>query len=93
MEVIATIEGWTKVREHGGRIAWVESRVLTARRNVLVSGTSATARESATETAPAVFKAQRGLILEMVEAVGAWVRVRHRDGLVGYVRSAELWGL
>ena len=93
VEVIATIEGWTKVREHGGRVAWVESRALTARRNVLVSTSTATVREAAAESAPAVFNAQRGLILELVDVAGAWARIRHRDGLAGYVRSAEIWGL
>ena len=93
VEVISTIEGWTKLREQGGRIAWVESRALTSRRTVLVSAPVAMVREAATETSPAVFDAQRGLILDMVEMAGAWVRVRHRDGLSGYVRATEVWGL
>ncbi len=93
MEVISTIEGWAKVREHGGRIAWMESRALTTRRSVLVSTPTATVREAATEAAAPVFDAKRALLLEMVEVAGAWVRVRHRDGLSGYLRATEIWGL
>jgi SH3-like domain-containing protein len=93
VEVLSSIEGWTKVREHGGRVAWVESRALTTRRSVLVSSPAATVREAATDAAPAVFDAQRGLILDIVEVAGGWVRVRHRDGLAGYLRATEVWGL
>jgi SH3-like domain-containing protein len=50
-------------------------------------------REAATDAAPAVFDAQRGLILDIVEVAGGWVRVRHRDGLAGYLRATEVWGL
>ena len=51
-------------------------------------------REKPEEQAPIAFRAQQGVVLELVDLdrIG-WVHVRHRDGAVGYVRLSEVWGI
>lgn len=93
VEVLSEVQGWVKVRDSGGRLAWAEARTIDARRTVVVMEEAAVVRTSAADSADAVFRAQRGLILELLEPAGAWARVRHRDGLEGYVRVSALWGL
>lgn len=93
MEVVSTLEGWVKVREPGGQLAWVESGALVAKRTVSVSAALAPVRAAPAEASPPVFQAQQGVILELIEASGAWAHVRHRDGLTGYVRASQVWGL
>lgn len=93
VEVVLTYGEWTKVRDAAGDLAWVESRALAARRNVMVSTAGARARATADEAAVLVFTADRGVLLEMVEPTAAgWVRVRHGDGQSGYMRAADVWG-
>lgn len=93
MEVVSTLEGWVKVREPGGQLAWVESIALAARRTVSVSTALAVVRAAPADSSPAVFQAQQGVILELIDASGAWAHVRHRDGASGYVRAGQVWGL
>lgn len=93
MEVVSTLEGWVKVREPGGQLAWVEAKALGTKRTVSVSVAMAQVRAGQAESSPLVFQAQQGVILELIEATGAWVHVRHRDGLAGYVRAHQVWGL
>ncbi|MBK8015552.1 MAG: SH3 domain-containing protein [Betaproteobacteria bacterium] len=93
VEILSSIEGWAKIREPGGKLAWAESSGLASRRNVVVLASPAVARNAPEESAPAVFEAQRGVILELLEQNGAWARVKHRDGPAGYLRAVELWGL
>jgi hypothetical protein len=50
-------------------------------------------RVAPSESSPPVFQAQQGVILELIDASGAWAHVRHRDGLSGYVRASQVWGL
>ena len=61
---------------------------------VLVTASLAQVRREANDDAPLVFEAQKGVALEFVEpAVAGWARVRHRDGMSGYVRASQVWGL
>ncbi len=93
LEVMVTVEGWTKVRDSTGSIGWVEARALGTRRTVLVRPAVAEVRASPDAGAPVVFKVARGVLLEWVENVpGGWTRVRHADAGTGFLPSAELWG-
>lgn len=93
VEVVLTYGAWTKVRDAAGDLAWVESKLLTARRNVVVSAATARVRESASDSATIAFTAAKGVLLEMAEPASAgWVKVRHRDGQGGFVRANEIWG-
>ncbi|HKU71241.1 MAG TPA: SH3 domain-containing protein [Burkholderiales bacterium] len=92
LEVVVVVEGWSKVRDANGDLLWVESKQLTDKRTVLVKAPLAQVREAADDNAPVVFQAQQNVLLEVVEAAGAWLRVRHRDGQAGFVRVAQVWG-
>lgn len=93
VEVLSAIDSWVKVREYGGKLAWAEAANVVPRRTVVVTAVIAIVRETDREDAPAVFEAQRGVILDLVESAGGWVKVRHRDGPTGYIRVSEVWGL
>jgi SH3-like domain-containing protein len=92
VEVLSTIEGWTKVREPGGVLGWVESKTVHAMRTVVVTGNAVLVRRVPAADAPAVFETVSGLVLDWVDTQGGWVKVRHRDGLEGFVRAADVWG-
>jgi SH3-like domain-containing protein len=91
-EVVVVVEGWSKVRDASGDLAWVESKHLADRRTVLVKAELAQVREAADDNAPVVFQAQQNVLLDLLEVAGGWLRVRHRDGQAGYIRAAQVWG-
>ena len=94
LEVVVRVQGWTKVRDAEGGINWIEDRLLTDRRTVMVKGSRAEVRQAAEDGAPAAFVAEQGVVLELVEpAASGWARVRHRDGATGFVRITQVWGL
>lgn len=93
VEVVLTYGEWTKVRDAGGDLSWVSSRALVSRRHVVVSAANAKIHAGPDDNAPLAFTADRGVALELVEpATSSWVRVRHRDGQTGFVRSLDVWG-
>jgi len=93
VEVLVTLEGWTKVRDSGNSIGWVEAKSLSAKRGVVVRANVAEVRAAADPGAKVAFKVARGVVLEWLEAMpGGWVRVRHAEAGQGFVQSAELWG-
>jgi len=93
VEVVVMVEGWVKVRDAAGELSWVESKLLTDKRTVMVKVALAQVHESADERAAIVFQAQQNVLLDLVEVVaGGWLRVRHRDGQGGFVRATQVWG-
>ncbi|MFZ6845712.1 SH3 domain-containing protein [Undibacterium sp. RuTC16W] len=94
VEVILSYGTWSKVRDMGGDLSWVESKELVARRNVVVRVANAKVRAAADESSALIFSADKNVLLEMAEPANAgWVKVKHRDGQIGYVKVAEVWGV
>lgn len=93
VEVIVELDPWVKVRDHTGALSWVEKHRLAERRRVLVVAPSAQARLRPEPDAPVAFVVLQDVTLELIEpAPGGWLRVRHADGVDGYVLSAQVWG-
>jgi len=94
VEVVLSYGDWVKVRDASGDMAWTEAKGLSPKRNVIVRASSAKVRASADDNAPVVLIADKNVLLELVDPeAGAWVRVRHRDGIAGYVKAADVWGV
>lgn len=94
LEVIVNVEGWVKVRDAVGALAWVEGKQLTDRRTVMVKVPVAQIRQKPDDNAGVAFQAQQSVILDLIDvASGGWVQVRHRDGGTGYVKSQQVWGV
>jgi SH3-like domain-containing protein len=98
LEAIVSVEGWMKVRDVGGTVAWVDKKTIGDKRMIVVRVPVADILASPLEAAPLVFKAEQNVLLEVadttyVTTTPGWVKVRHRDGQVGYVRIAQVWGV
>jgi SH3-like domain-containing protein len=95
LEVVLTYGEWVKVRDVSGDLSWTEAKNLsTKQRNVIVRGANLKVRATPDDAANAVFIADKGVLLEVLEtAAGGWVKVRHRDGLIGYVKNSDIWGI
>ena len=94
VELVVSLEGWSKVRDADGGLAWIEKKHLAERRTVIVTASRAEIRQKADEGSPLVFEADKKVSLDYLETVaGGWIKVRHRDGQSGYVRANQIWGL
>ena len=94
VEVVVRLEGWSKVRDAEGTLAWIESRNLAERRTLVVTAPQAQIRQADKPEAPVLAELDKWVAVEFVEmASPGWVKVRHRDGATGYMRSTQVWGL
>jgi SH3-like domain-containing protein len=95
VEVVSTLNTWVKVRDFGGDVSWMAGNELSKTRTV-VATTLATARAAAQDTAALAFQAERGVTLELLDAgqvTAGFVRIKHKDGTIGFVKTSEVWGL
>lgn len=94
VEVVVRVEGWFKVRDAEGSMAWIEARNVGERRMLVVTAPRAEIREADRAEAPVVTTLDKWVLVDFVEpAAPGWAKVRHRDGATGYVRSTQVWGL
>jgi SH3-like domain-containing protein len=98
VESIVNLEGWSKVRDATGTVAWIEKKLIGDKRFVVVRAPSADVLAAPEATAPSVFKAEQNVVLELADtgyksSTPGWAKVRHRDGQTGFVRIQQVWGL
>ena len=94
IEVIVSLEQFVKVRDYAGELFWIEKDDLDTYRTVLVTVARADIRQAPDKNARLVFQAVRDVVLELSEeARYGWVKVRHRDGLSGFVAISQVWGI
>lgn len=92
VEVIVSLAAFAKVRDAAGDLAWVEKKNLSDKRMVLVSVPLADVYQ-APDGKSLAFQAERGVALELMEySGGGWIKVRHLDGAMGFVRTSQVWG-
>lgn len=94
VEVVLGYGEWVKVRDAAGDMAWTEASVLSVKRNVVVRNGAAKVRATADDSGAPLMTADKGVLLELAEApVAGWVKVRHRDGIIGYIKAIDVWGI
>ena len=93
LEQVVSLDNWAKVRDSSGALAWIEKRALSSKRFVVVTTALAAMRQAPEENATVVLQAHQQVALEWLESTGTgWLKVRHQDGMAGYVKTTDVWG-
>lgn len=93
VEVVVNVDGWAKVRDSSGSLAWVEKKALSQQRYVVVTVPLADIYQSADMNSALIFQAEENIVLEWLDSdTKGWVKVRHSDGQTGYVKVNQVWG-
>ncbi|MGQ0443363.1 MAG: SH3 domain-containing protein [Methylophilaceae bacterium] len=93
VEIIVNLGTWLKVRDQLGGLSWVESKHLNSKRTVLV--TTKTELKSAEDGSSSLLATvEKDVVLELLSPTikQGWVKVKHRDGISGYVQASDVWG-
>jgi len=92
-EQVVTLDNWVKVRDHSGGLYWLEKRVVSNKKYIFALNPLVDVRAEPDFGASRVIQVRQQVVLEWLADTGTgWVKVRHSDGEVGYVRSTEVWG-
>jgi SH3-like domain-containing protein len=82
------------VRDAQGGISWVEAKQLSNKRTVMVSSNLAEIRQSADAASNLLATLEKDVLLEVVDTKlnNGWIKVKHRDGVTGYIQISSIWG-
>jgi len=94
VEIIVNLGDWLKVRDQLGSLSWVESKSLSTKRMALVLAKT-DIKSSEDIISPILATIEKDVVLELVSPSikNGWVKVKHRDGIIGYVSVVSLWGV
>jgi SH3-like domain-containing protein len=92
VEVLQEYEVWRKIRDAAGSVGWVHQRMVSATRTVMVLGEIRTLRSAPNPIAPAVARAEPGVVGLLLECRDAWCRIE-TAGTRGWLRRPEIWGV
>jgi SH3-like domain-containing protein len=94
VEVIVNLGDWLKVRDAQGNISWIESKQLSAKRMVMVTANNTEIRLAADAASSLVATLEKDVALEVVDGKlnNGWLKVKHRDGLTGFILISSTWG-
>jgi len=94
VEVVVNLGDWLKVRDAQGSLNWVESKNLSNKRTVLITQNNAEIRQSADAASTLLATVEKDVLLEVADPKlnRGWLKVKHRDGLSGYILLSSTWG-
>lgn len=92
VEIIAEFEHWRKIREPKGSEGWVQERMLTAERAVMITGAIRNLHREPSALSAIVARAEPGVVATLRECRGEWCRIT-ADHLTGWVRRDEVFGV
>lgn len=94
VEIIVDLGEWLKVRDAQGSISWVEAKQLSAKRTVLIKLANAEIRSDASATSSLLATLEKDVVLEVADPKlnNGWLKVKHRDGVTGFVLISSVWG-
>jgi SH3-like domain-containing protein len=92
VEIIAQFEHWRKIREPEGSEGWVQERMLTSRRAVMITGAIRNLRHQPSAASAIVARAEPGVVAALIECRAEWCRI-NADHLTGWVRRDEIFGV
>ena len=94
VEVVLSYGEWVKVRDASGDMAWTEASLLSPKRTVVVRNAGAKVHATPDENGNTLMTADKGVLLDLADPqVSPWVKVRHKDGIIGYIKAVDIWGI
>jgi SH3-like domain-containing protein len=92
IEVIAQFDHWRRVRDWEGTEGWVHEKMVTAKREVIVTGSVRGIRQSPDHAAALIARAEPGVVAKLAECRGEWCRIEAGD-TIGWVQRSDVWGV
>jgi SH3 domain protein len=96
LEVLVNLKDWKKVKDHNGKISWIESKYTHNERTVLILKDDAVIFNQANDNSHKLANVDKSVVLKLNSTllVGNWAEVKTQiEGLIGFINIEEVWGL
>ncbi|HAF40603.1 MAG TPA: hypothetical protein DCG90_02370 [Sphingobium sp.] len=91
VKVVQVLGLWRKVEDPDGAQGWMHVRLLSDTPTAIVRAETAPLHASPSDGAPALFRAERGVVGRLSDCSAGWCTF-DVHGQRGYVKAADIWG-
>lgn len=92
LRVLGSKGNWLKVADFEGDTGWIYKKLVSKKPHLIVKKKQINIRKNPGTRNAIVGKAKYGVVLQTVKRGKGWVKVRHQNGLTGWVKRDLLWG-
>ena len=92
VEIIAQFDHWRRVRDWEGTEGWVHEKMVTNRREVIVTGGIRALRQAPDHNGGLIARAEPGVMAKLLECRAEWCRIEAGDR-TGWVQRSDVWGV
>lgn len=92
LQVLQTKGQWVKVSDFEQDKGWVYKKLLASTAHFIVKKPKINMRRGPGRKYPIVGQAMYGVVFKTLEKRKDWVKVRHENGLTGWVSRSLVWG-
>ncbi|MBW2109484.1 MAG: SH3 domain-containing protein [Deltaproteobacteria bacterium] len=83
---------WYQIRDFEGDEGWIFHRLLAKIPAVIVKVPLANVRQGPGTKTAILFQAEKGVSFKRIGKKGAWLKVQHADGDIGWIHHSLVWG-
>jgi SH3-like domain-containing protein len=92
VEILGQFDHWRRVRDWQGTEGWVHEKMVTSRREVIVTGEVRGIRQGPDVGAALLARVEPGVMAQLLECRPSWCRIAAGD-VTGWIERADVWGV
>ena len=96
LQVMVRLKDWIKVKDHLGKISWIQSADTSKDRNVMTLNDNVNLFYKPTTDSVHLAKIEKDITLKLLSPfpTNGWIQVKTlSQNIEGYIRAEDVWGL
>jgi SH3-like domain-containing protein len=97
LKIVDRKGNWLKVSDFESDVGWIYRDLVSRKPHLIVKigrnkKTRINIRSGPGTNYKIIGKAEYGVVFETMERKSGWVKVRHEEGVIGWIKRSLLWG-
>ncbi|MCK5323386.1 MAG: SH3 domain-containing protein [Desulfobulbaceae bacterium] len=92
LQIVSSKGNWLKVTDFEKDTGWIYKKLITDKRHLIVKKKRVNIRNKPGKNGNIIGKANYGVVFRTLETKSGWAKVKHENGLTGWIKRDLLWG-
>jgi len=91
LEVLKRENKWAYVVDFEGDKGWIYETLISSKKTAIVNVDTCNMRSGPTTADPVVATVKKGVVFEVLEMKGDWIKVRYKNEITGWMHNSLPW--